>query len=83
MKILVVDDSQVVRKIIRKELEAGGYIVDEAEDGFEAIVYSTMVSPPDLITLDIEMPGLNGFETCKKLQEKDMTKNPRRPPVMA
>ncbi|ETR72634.1 MAG: histidine kinase [Candidatus Magnetoglobus multicellularis str. Araruama] len=82
MKILVVDDSQVVRKIIRKELEAGGYIVDEAEDGFEAIVYSTMVSPPDLITLDIEMPGLNGFETCKKLQEKRYAKNPRRPPVI-
>jgi len=82
MKILIVDDSPMVRKIIRKELEAGGYIVDEAEDGFEAIVHADMVSKPDLITLDIEMPGLNGFETCKKLQEKRYTNNSKRPPVI-
>ncbi|MBF0452744.1 MAG: response regulator [Candidatus Magnetomorum sp.] len=83
MKILVVDDSPMVRKIIRKELESGGYTVDEAEDGFEAIVYSDMISQPDLITLDIEMPGLNGFETCQKLQEKRYTKNiSSRPPVI-
>ena len=82
MKILIVDDSPIVRKIIRKELEEGGYIVDEVEDGFEAIVYSSMHSPPDLITLDIEMPGLNGFETCKKLQEQRYSKNTKRPPVI-
>jgi CheY-like chemotaxis protein len=82
MKILVVDDSPMIRKIIREELESGGYIVDEAEDGFEAIVYSDMFSPPDLITLDIEMPGLNGFETCKKLQEKRYSNNSSRPPVI-
>ena len=82
MKILVVDDSPMVRKLIREELETDGYIVDEAEDGFEAIVYSDMFSPPDLITLDIEMPGLNGFETCQKLQEKRYTQNIKRPPVI-
>ena len=82
MKILVVDDSPMVRKIIREELESGDYAVDEAEDGFEALVYSDMFSPPDLITLDIEMPNLNGFETCEKLQDKRYTKNAKCPPVI-
>ncbi|MDM8544318.1 response regulator [Desulfococcaceae bacterium HSG9] len=70
LTILVVDDSSLIRKIIRKELEAGGYIVDEAAHGFEALARASENPPPDLITLDVEMPKLNGFVTCKKLREK-------------
>lgn len=69
-KILVVDDNPVIRGLIRKELEQAGYEVDEAENGFQALAKATESTPPDLITLDIDMPGLDGFETFKKFREK-------------
>ncbi len=69
-KILVVDDSSMIREIIKSELEEGGYDVIEAVNGIEALIQITKSSPPDLITLDIEMPKLNGFDTCQKTREK-------------
>jgi two-component system cell cycle response regulator len=68
-RILVVDDSQAIRMQIREELEMGGYEVVEARNGLEALIHAASSSPPDLITLDIEMPKMNGFETCRKLRE--------------
>lgn len=68
MKILAVDDSAAVRKKIRIELEDGGYEVFEAIDGADA--FKVLLSlHPDLITLDVDMPNMNGFETCRKLRE--------------
>ncbi len=74
MKILVVDDSRMIRQTIRKELEAGGYAVSEAKNGFEALARVAVSSPPDLVTLDIEMPKLNGLNTCRKLREDRYTR---------
>jgi len=74
LKILVVEDSRTVRMILEKELEAGGYEVVEAANGVEALKMVETSSPPDLITLDIEMPLLDGFETCKKLYGEDYSK---------
>jgi len=68
-RILVVDDSQTIRMQIREELEQGGYEVAEARNGLEALIHAASSTPPDLITLDIEMPKMNGFETCQKLRE--------------
>lgn len=73
MKILVVDDSAVVRKQIRQELEEGGYEIFEANDGVEAFK-SLLSLKPDLITLDVEMPNMNGFETCEKLRNSRYSK---------
>lgn len=67
--ILIVDDSRLIRERIRNELEQGGYGVSEAADGFEALVSVASGTPPDLITLDVEMPKIDGFLTCKKLRE--------------
>jgi PAS domain S-box-containing protein len=69
MKVLVVDDNPVVRKLIQKELERGGYEVVTAESGFEALVAACTEPKPNFMTLDVEMKGLDGFETCKKLRE--------------
>ncbi len=68
MKVLVVDDSPMIRRTIRKELEGGGYEVIEAKNGLEGLTKVATPSPPDLVTLDIEMPKLNGFDTCLKLR---------------
>ncbi len=73
LKILVVDDTQTIRMIIKKELESDGYEVVEAENGVEALKIIETATPPDLVTLDIEMPFLNGFETCKKLYSGNYT----------
>ncbi len=74
MKILVVDDSAMIRRLIRNELEKGGYDVIEARHGFEAIAQAAEPPPPDLITLDVEMPKLSGFETCRKIREDPYSK---------
>ena len=70
MKILVVDDSPLIRQTIRKELEEGGYEVMEAKNGLEALIRLAPPSTPDLVTLDIEMPKLNGFDTCQRLRRE-------------
>jgi signal transduction histidine kinase len=65
-KILVVDDTAYLRKIIKDELEEGGFEVQVCEDGIQALTQIPKFKP-DLITLDIEMPKLNGFKTCERL----------------
>lgn len=73
-RILVVDDSPTVRMQIREELEQGGYEVVEAKNGLEALILAASAAPPDLITLDIEMPKIDGFETCRKLRESQYSR---------
>ncbi len=68
-RILVVDDSQTIRMQIREELEQEGYDIVEAKNGLEALIFAASPTPPDLITLDIEMPKMNGFDTCRKLRD--------------
>lgn len=67
MNILVVDDSPTARHIIRKELEAGGYNVIEASNGNE-VLQKIDEFAPGLITLDVEMPKLNGYRICSYLR---------------
>jgi len=74
MRILVVDDSRMIRQTIRKELESGGYEVAEAGNGLEGLAKLGSPPSPDLVTLDIEMPKLNGFDTCRKLRGERYTR---------
>lgn len=69
-RILVVDDDNDTRRIVRSALEHEGYTVDTAGDGVEALKKINDWKP-HLTLLDVEMPGLNGLETLKKLREKD------------
>jgi len=66
--ILVVDDEEKARALVRKYAELEGYAVEEAENGIEAI---DMVARKrfDIVILDIMMPELDGFSTCKKIRE--------------
>ena len=66
-KILVVDDCKSVRVSVERLLADAGYQVITAADGFEAI--EKLEHSPDLLILDIQMPGLDGYGVCEKLQE--------------
>ncbi|ETR70970.1 MAG: hypothetical protein OMM_08420 [Candidatus Magnetoglobus multicellularis str. Araruama] len=64
--ILIVDDVPINLKVLRAHLEPAGYYVLEAGSGQEALVQAE--KHPDLILLDIMMPGMDGIETCKNLK---------------
>jgi CheY-like chemotaxis protein len=70
--VLVVDDSATIRSLISINLWLAGYDVTEARDGHEclSLVSSTQ---PDLITLDVAMPGLDGFATVGRLRADPAT----------
>ncbi|CAM2068038.1 Response regulator [Sulfidibacter corallicola] len=72
MKILIVDDSRVCRRMYRKELEKGGYETIEASDGIEAleVVHRNEIH---LVVLDVEMPNMDGVEACEHLRSEEFT----------
>lgn len=74
LKVLVIDDSRMARSVICQELAEGGYLTVEAANGIEGLAKATVGRPPDLITLDVEMPKLNGFEVCHKLRAPNYAK---------
>lgn len=67
-KILIVDDEAGVRLLYKDELEEEGYLVEVAKDGEEALIKLRLFKP-DLITLDIKMPGMDGINTLKQIRD--------------
>ena len=67
MKILVVDDERAVRESLRRALELEGYDVDLAGDGLEGLA-RVDESQPDVLILDVLMPGMDGLEMCRRLR---------------
>ncbi|CAH0182225.1 Transcriptional regulatory protein SrrA [Peribacillus sp. Bi96] len=70
--ILVVDDEERIRRLLKMYLEREEYIIDEAENGEEALS-KAIENDYDLILLDIMMPGKDGIEVCRELREKKTT----------
>jgi len=66
-KVLVVDDEPPLRKALRASLTAAGFAVEEARTGDEAVAVAKQ-HPFDLVLLDINMPGLSGFEACRRIR---------------
>ncbi|MEM9131162.1 MAG: response regulator transcription factor [Actinomycetota bacterium] len=66
-RILVVDDDSSMRAFVRRNLEARQYEVEECANGMEALA-TVRHSPVDLVVLDIMMPHLDGYETCRRLR---------------
>lgn len=72
IKVLVVDDSRTVVHGLRSILEQDGYFVMDAHDGMTAIELAK-AHQPDLILMDVIMPGLNGFQATRKIRKDPTT----------
>ena len=71
-RVLVVDDEPTARTMLRLILVRAGFEVVEAQDGTEALE-EVQRQMPDLMILDIMMPGIDGFEVCQILRSQDET----------
>ena len=67
MKILVVDDDRELRDLIGFVLRSAGYAIVEAGDGPDA-VHQHAAERPDLVILDVNLPGFDGFEVCRRIR---------------
>lgn len=71
-KVLIADDNQQIRMLIRAALRTSGYEIAEADDG-EATLDLAVAEHPDLILLDVTMPKLDGFEVLHFLRKRPET----------
>jgi len=69
-RILIVDDQLVNLKLLKIHLTSAGYQIEEATNG-QAALSKAGEANPDLILLDIMMPGMDGFETCRRLKKNE------------
>lgn len=72
-RVLVVDDAEGIRTYLANLLELRGYRVDTAEDGASALGLMEGGAAPDVVVLDVMMPGLGGLETLRRIRELDAT----------
>jgi len=77
-KILLIDDEESIHLLYREELEGEGYKVYSALSGAEALQTFTIVSP-DLVILDINMPGMDGIEVLRQIKKT----NPKMPVILS
>ena len=74
MRILVVEDQDSIRRMIEALVQARGYKVTAASSGVKALDVAS-VEPPDLVLLDLTMPGqFDGFEVCRRLRSEPATR---------
>lgn len=72
-KILIVDDEDTLRTLVRNELEHAGFEVFEAPGGAEALTFLAGADV-DLVILDIKMPGLGGLDVLQRIREDDLAR---------
>lgn len=73
-KILVIDDDEKARKLAQIILKSRDYEMAVAADGLEGLEQAIR-EKPDLVLLDVMMPGMDGFETCERLKGDERTKD--------
>src|SRR5579862_7073887 len=67
-RIMVVDDDPLVVRLVRLHLERAGYRVQAVADGQQALA-ACAEAAPDLVILDLMLPGLDGYQVCRRLRE--------------
>ncbi|MER6595673.1 response regulator transcription factor [Micromonospora purpureochromogenes] len=68
-RVLVVDDDRTVSDVVCRYLEHAGYQVDHVADGAAALA-AVAAAPPQLVVLDVMLPGVDGLEVCRRLRER-------------
>ncbi|GLY51827.1 DNA-binding response regulator [Lentzea sp. NBRC 102530] len=71
-QVLVVDDDTTVRDVVRRYLEHAGYAVELAGDGEQALRLLA-AKEPDIVVLDLMLPGMDGLEVCRRIRERGST----------
>ena len=66
-RVLIVDDEETVREVVGQYLELEGYQILQATTGIEAL-HLAEKTPPDLVILDLTLPGIDGLEVCRRLR---------------
>ena len=74
LKVLIVDDAEVHRMNLERIIVGAGHVALLADSGEQA-VQRAMSDKPDLIFMDVNMPGMDGFATTRKLRDNDETKS--------
>jgi CheY-like chemotaxis protein len=72
-RVLVIDDDAQVRALVAAILESEGYEVRGATGGVEGLTLAD-TEPPDVVLLDLQMPGMNGYEVCRVLRHDPKTR---------
>lgn len=72
-KVLIVDDESSMVSVLQRHVSNAGYEFVSASNGQEALE-KIEKEEPDLVLLDLVMPGMNGFETCRRIRENEKTK---------
>ncbi|HEX4474738.1 MAG TPA: response regulator [Polyangiaceae bacterium] len=73
MRILVVEDQDSIRRMIEALISARGYKVTAVNSGTKAIDVA-LTDPPDMVLLDLMVPGYDGFEVCRRLRKNPTTR---------
>jgi CheY-like chemotaxis protein len=73
--VLVVDDDATIRRLLQITLETEGFTVSTAGDGVEGLRMAQEAPRPDLVLLDIMMPGMDGLQVCHTLKNDPATKD--------
>lgn len=66
-RVLIVDDEETVREVVGQYLELEGFLILQASNGLEALQLAEK-APPDLVILDLTLPGIDGLEVCRRLR---------------
>ena len=74
IKVMVIDDSNTIRRSAKLFLSSAGYEIIEVEDGFDALS-KIIEETPDLVFIDVLMPNLDGLQTCQIIKRNPMFKN--------
>ena len=73
MKVLIADDDRVLTRLVAAGLKTRGWQVEIAHDAMQALMFAMRPPPPDVIALDIGMPGGTGFQVLEKLRQSTRT----------
>jgi CheY-like chemotaxis protein len=75
VRLLLVEDDRIAAEMYRLKLEIDGYTVTVAPDGESALRLATQTPLPDLVFLDIRLPGMDGFEVLERIRADERTRN--------